>query len=124
MLFYPPQPSHLSFMIPRKLLIIFNCFSPSFESRFIKSLSVTIAAALYTKNVTNGGRKSKLIDCLPAMKGSIAIVRSERREMRDVVAKELQSSVTPAIRGTLLPFSNASRRALFQRQHPSTASSR
>jgi hypothetical protein len=41
----------------------------------------------------------------------------ERMELRDVVAMEMQFSVTPAIRGTLLPFSKARRRALFQDQH-------
>jgi hypothetical protein len=41
----------------------------------------------------------------------------ERTEIREVVAMELQFSVTPGRRGTLAPFSNARRRALFQDQH-------
>jgi hypothetical protein len=44
------------------------------------------------------------------------LVIVDKTEMREVVAIELQLSVTPAISGTLLPFSNARRRALFQRQ--------
>jgi len=53
------------------------------------------------------------MDFIPSMKVSTVLVIVERREMRDVVAIELQFSVTPAIRGTLLPCSNARRRVLF-----------
>lgn len=55
------------------------------------------------------------MDCVPRVKGSIVLVRVERREIRDVVAMELQSSRPPAVRGILLPFSNARRRALLER---------
>lgn len=112
-----PQLNHLSPMIIKKFLRILNFLSPSFESLVVNSLSVTIAAALYTKNVTNGGRKLKSTYCVPSVKGSTVLVMVERAEMRDVVAMELQSSVPPVVRGILLPSSNARRRALFQRQH-------
>jgi hypothetical protein len=112
-----PQPNHLSPTILKKFLSILSVFNPSFELLSINSLSVTIAAALYTKNVTNGGSKLKSMECVPSVKRSIVLVMVERTDIRDVVAMELQFSVMPAIRGTLLPFSNARRRALFQIQH-------
>ena len=77
------------------------------------NLSVISAAALYTKNAAIGGSKLKSISCVPNEKGSTMLNIVDREEMRDVVATELQVSVTPARRGTLLPFSNARRRALF-----------
>ena len=115
-----PQPNHLLPTILKKFLRILNFLSPSFESLSENILSVTIAAALYTKNVINGGRKLKSMDCVPIVKGSTVLVMVERTDRRVVVAMELQFSVTPAIRGTLLPFSNARRRALFQCQHRRT----
>jgi hypothetical protein len=115
-----PQPNHLSPTILEKFLRILNFLSPSFESLSINSLSVTIAAALYSENATNGGSKLKSMDCVPSVKSSTVLVTVERTETRDVVAMELHFSVTPAIRGTLLPFSNARRRALCQRQHRHT----
>lgn len=114
-LLYSPPLSHLSPTILKKFLRILNFLSPSFESLSINSRSITIAAALYTKNVTNGGRKLKSMDCVPSAKASTVPVIVERTEIRVVVETELQFSVTPAIRGTLLPFSNVRRRALFQR---------
>jgi hypothetical protein len=115
-----PQPSHLSPTILEEFLRILNFLSPSFELLSFNSLSVTIAAALYTENVTNGGSKLKSMDCVPSVKSSTVLIMVERTETRDVVAMELQFSVTPVIRRTLPPFSNALRRALFQRQHRRT----
>jgi hypothetical protein len=106
------QLNHLSPTIFKKFLRILNCFSPSFDLLSINSLSVTIAAALYTRNVTNGGSRLKSMDCVPSVKGSTVLVIVERTEIREIVAMELQFSVTPARRGTLAPFSNARRRAL------------
>ena len=54
------------------------------------------------------------MDCVPRVRRSIVLVRVERMEVRDVVAMALQFCIAPAIKGTLLPFSNASRRALIQ----------
>ena len=112
-----PQPNHLFPTTFKKFLRILNFFSPSFESLSVNNLSVTIAAALYTKNMINGGRKLRSMGCVPSTKGSTILVVVERTDRRDVVAMELQFSVTPVIRGTLLPSSNARRRALFQSQH-------
>jgi hypothetical protein len=112
-----PQANHLSPTILKKFLRIFNFLIFSFQSLSINSLSVTITAALYTKNVTNGGRKLKSMDCVPSVKSSTILVMVERTEIRDVVAMKLQFSVASAVRGTLVPFSNARRRALFQCQH-------
>lgn len=114
------QHNHLSPAIPKKFLKILKFCRPSFEIVSISNLSVTIAAALYTKNMTNGGRKLKSIVSIPRLKGLTALIMAERTEIRDVFDMELQSSVTPAISGTLLPFSNAKRRALVQRQHHRT----
>ena len=54
------------------------------------------------------------MDSVPCTNSSTVLVMVERSETRDGVAMRLQLSVTPAIRGTLLPSSNARRRALFQ----------
>ena len=83
----------------------------------IHSLSVTIAAALYTMKPANGGKMLKSMACSPSMNGSRLLVIVERTVIRDVVAIELQNSVTSALRGALLPCSKASRRALCTSQH-------
>lgn len=108
-----PQPNHLFPTILRKSLRILNFLIFSSESLSICSLSVTIAAALYTKKVTNGGRELKSIDCVPIAKSSTTLVIAETTEIRDVVAIKLQLSFASEVGGTLVPFSNARRRALF-----------
>jgi hypothetical protein len=115
--FNSPQPNHLAPTIFKNLLKIFNFLISSFELLSAESPRVTTNAALYTKNVTNGGRKLKSIDSAPSVKGSIVLITVERTAARDSSATYLQLSVIPAIRGTLVPFSKAKRRELVQCQH-------
>ena len=91
-----PHPSHLFPTIFKNFLRTFSCCKLSFEWILINSLSVTISAALYTRNVINGGSKLNSIACVPDTKGSTVLVIVATTEMREVVASELQSSVTPA----------------------------
>jgi transcriptional regulator of heat shock response len=105
--------NHLSPTILRKFLKIFNFLMPSLESASIQSLSVMSIAALYATNMTNGDSKLKSIDFVPCANSSTVLVIVESVDIREVVAIELQFSVKFVIKGTLLPFSNASRRALF-----------
>ncbi len=91
-----PHPSHLFPTIFKKFLRTLNCCKLSLDWILINSLSVTISAALYTKNVINGGSKLNSIACVPDTKGSTVLVIVATTEMREVVASELQSSVTPA----------------------------
>jgi hypothetical protein len=58
----------------------------------------------------------KSMDCSPSVKVSRVLLMVERTVIRDVVAIELQNSVTLALRGALLPFSKAKRRALYKSQ--------
>lgn len=74
-------------------------------------------AALYIKKVTSGGNRSKSTDCAPVVKNKIILVTVQRMPIREVVASVLQFSFALAEKDALVPFSNASRRALSEPQY-------
>ena len=89
-----PQANHRADTILRKFLRSLSLCSLSFESLLLestKSLFVKIFAALYTKNMVNGGSRLKSIEFSPCVEISMVVVVVERTESRDSMALYWQS---------------------------------
>ena len=114
MLSNSPQHSHLVPTAFRNLLRILNLLTPSFNPPSKQSLCVTSAAALYTKNMIDGGRTSNSTGWAPRAKVSTLLVILEMRKLRDFIARDRQLESTPSTGLTLEPFSNARSKLLYK----------